>query len=166
MNNTKTMDFKEIMEKVKEVFEEVSNFAYGEEYNISEDFKFSEDLTKKTEEYNKIYEEWKNHPGYNDSKQRDEKYEALLENFKNTPNPQKLQEIEYFESIGLGEMEEVDQYGGEGQGDTWYSVKFFPKHNVYIKVNGWYQSHSGTDFNGWEDCNEVSPKEKTITVYS
>lgn len=69
------------------------------------------------------------------------------------------------EELGLGEIIEVDQYGGEGQGDTWYSIKYFPDHDVYLRVDGWYQSYSGTDFNEWEDVTEVRPKQKTITVY-
>lgn len=66
----------------------------------------------------------------------------------------------------IGKMEEVEQHGGEGEGDDWYSVKFFPKHNIYIKVSGYYSSESGTSFDGWEDdCKEVTPKEKMVTVY-
>lgn len=67
---------------------------------------------------------------------------------------------------GVGSVEEVDQYGGEGQGDTWYSVKYFPDHDVYIRIDGWHQSYEGTEFGGWGDaCSEVRPQQKTITVY-
>ena len=70
------------------------------------------------------------------------------------------------EEIGLGEIKEVEQHGGEGEGSNWYSVKHFIEHDLYIKVSGWYSSYHGTDFNGWEDsCEEVKPQEKTITVY-
>lgn len=65
----------------------------------------------------------------------------------------------------IGEMVEVDQHGGEGEGEDWWSVKHFPKHNIYVKVSGFYQSYNGTDFDGWEDCKEVKPQTKTITVY-
>lgn len=65
----------------------------------------------------------------------------------------------------LGDIEEVDQYGGEGQGETWYSVKHFKDHDVYIKVSGYYASYDGVSFDGWEDCIEVKPQQKTITVY-
>lgn len=68
--------------------------------------------------------------------------------------------------LNLGESKEVDQYGGEGQGDTWYSIKYFKDHNVYLKVSGWYTSYYGTHFDGWDNAvREVVPKEKTITVY-
>jgi hypothetical protein len=69
-----------------------------------------------------------------------------------------------FELEELGEWEEIDQYGGEGQGDNWWSVKHFKDHNVYIKTTGFYSSYNGTDF---EDGygSEVVPKEKTIIVY-
>lgn len=71
-----------------------------------------------------------------------------------------------YDCHGLGVMNEVEQVGGEGKGDTWYSVKYFQDHDVYIKVSGWYQSYSGTDFGDWDEaCKEVRPQEKTITVY-
>ena len=67
--------------------------------------------------------------------------------------------------LGLGEIEEVFQEGGEGEGEHWESVKHFKDHDVYISVSGYYSSYDGTDFDGWEACTEVRPKEKTITVY-
>lgn len=61
---------------------------------------------------------------------------------------------------------EVDQRGGEGEGDDWWSVKYFPEHDIYIRIVGHYQSHHGLDiYDGWDACREVKPKEKTITVY-
>jgi hypothetical protein len=64
----------------------------------------------------------------------------------------------------LGDCDEVDSYGGEGQGDNWYSVKHFPLHDVYIRVDGWYQSHEGVTFDyGFGE--EVRPQQKTITFY-
>lgn len=66
--------------------------------------------------------------------------------------------------LGLGEIEEVTQKGGEGEGSEWYSVKYFKDHDVYIKVEGYYSSYHGTDFeNGYGD--ECRPKLKTITIY-
>jgi hypothetical protein len=67
----------------------------------------------------------------------------------------------------LGECNQVHQKGGEGQGDHWESVKYFPEHDIYIKVTGYYQSYNGTEFyGGYKDCcSEVRPKEKTIIVY-
>jgi hypothetical protein len=71
------------------------------------------------------------------------------------------------EAPELGKIKEVHQQGGEGQGDHWESVKYFPEHDVFIKVVGFYQSYNGTEFyDGWDCCSEVSPKEKTITIYS
>lgn len=65
---------------------------------------------------------------------------------------------------GVGEWKEVSQYGGEGQGEDWYSVKHFEDHDVYIKTDGYYSSYNGTDFdNGYGE--EVRPVQKTITVY-
>lgn len=68
------------------------------------------------------------------------------------------------ENIGIGDFKEVDQHGGEGEGERWWSVKHFSKHNIYIKVRGFYSSYNGTDFDyGWGE--EVKPQEKVVTVY-
>lgn len=64
----------------------------------------------------------------------------------------------------VGEWEEIEQVGGEDEGSTWYSVKFFKDHNVYIKTQGYYSSYNGTDFDyGYGD--EVKPVERTVTFY-
>lgn len=66
--------------------------------------------------------------------------------------------------LGLGKVVEVDRYGGEGQGDLWYTVKHFVDHDVYIKTTGFYQSYSGTDFYDGMG-HEVKPQTKTITIF-
>jgi hypothetical protein len=68
--------------------------------------------------------------------------------------------------LGLGDIEEVAQHGGEGEGEDWYSVMYFKDHDVYLKCQGSYSSYNGTEFYGeWDDCIEVRPQEVTITVY-
>ena len=65
---------------------------------------------------------------------------------------------------GIGEWEEVEQVGGEDEGSTWYSVKYFKDHNVYIQTNGWYASYHGTDFDeGYGE--EVFPVEVKVIQY-
>lgn len=67
---------------------------------------------------------------------------------------------------GIGKMSEVAQEGGEGEGETWFSVKHFLDHDIYVRIDGSYASYSGTDFEDWDDAvKEVRPQEKTITVY-
>lgn len=64
----------------------------------------------------------------------------------------------------LGEWREVVKYGGEDQGSTWYSIKHFKDHDIYIRTDGYYQSYSGVEFDqGYGE--EVRPKEKVVTVY-
>lgn len=66
----------------------------------------------------------------------------------------------------LGYAQVVKQHGGEGQGSSYYTVRYFKDHDVYIRVDGYYQSHYGTDFEPWDkSASIVTPKEKTITVY-
>lgn len=68
--------------------------------------------------------------------------------------------------LGLGDIQEISQYGGEGQGNTWYSVKHFVDHDIYVRVDGHYSSYEGVDFyDDWECCGEVRPVEKTIIEY-
>lgn len=96
-------------------------------------------------------------------------YQEILEKLKEKiKNVRQFAYEDYEQNLGeeLGEVREVEQYGGEGQGDAWYSVKHFINHDVYIKVDGWYQSNYGVEFEDWnEACNEVKPSQKTITVY-
>lgn len=67
---------------------------------------------------------------------------------------------------GLGKWVEVDSYGGEGQGETWWVVIHFKEPDVYIKINGYYTSYDGTNFDSFEDdMRIVEPRQKTITVY-
>ncbi len=95
-------------------------------------------------------------------------YKQILEVLK-----MKLDNVEDFgcedynvEELGLGEIKVADKTGGEGQGEHWHSVKHFVDHDIYIKVTGFYSSQDGVSFyQGWDDCEEVRPYQKTITVY-
>jgi hypothetical protein len=63
-------------------------------------------------------------------------------------------------------FELLDSYGGEGQGDDFWSVYKFTDNRdgeeVLVKFEGWYASYSGAEY---ENCFVVQPREKTITVY-
>ena len=56
----------------------------------------------------------------------------------------------------LGEFKLVDRYGGEGKGDQYWKVYHFIDHEVYIQFDGWYASHSGSEY---EQMFEVTPTE-------
>ena len=58
----------------------------------------------------------------------------------------------------------VDQQGGEGEGEYWYVVRYFSEHDIYIKLEGFYTSYDGVDFNG-DDYVEVFPTIVTKTEY-
>jgi hypothetical protein len=64
---------------------------------------------------------------------------------------------------GLGEVVMIDKFGGEGQGDHAHKVFWFKDHNVYMKIDGFYSSGNGTDWD--DDPYEVKPQQKKITVY-
>jgi hypothetical protein len=142
----------------------VEEFAFND-YPVPDDFTTNSDEEKKIElEYQINQDNYYNHPGYKDSSKIDEEYDKIRDIYFNTPSPYKYKREKWLESLGLGKIEEVDQYGGEGQGDTWYSVKYFVDHDVYIKTNGHYSSYNGTEFyDGYGE--EVKPVEKTIIEY-
>lgn len=58
----------------------------------------------------------------------------------------------------LGKIELADEYGGEGEGSTYYVVVKFVDHDVYIKVDAYYESYDGTDWDSSEFV-QVKPKE-------
>ena len=60
-------------------------------------------------------------------------------------------------------VSQVDSFGGEGQGDTYYFVYKIVDNDTkevnYLSFNFYYDSWNGTDF---EDVVQVSPKEKIV----
>jgi hypothetical protein len=60
----------------------------------------------------------------------------------------------------------VDHYGGEGQGDDYWSVVKFTDNSsgeeVLVRFNGWYLSYSGAEYT---DFDFVTPKQKMVTFY-
>jgi hypothetical protein len=68
--------------------------------------------------------------------------------------------------LGLGPVKQVFRKGGMDQGSDWQRVYHFVDHDVYIKVDGYYSSYCGTEFeDGWDSLSEVRPKEVTITIF-
>lgn len=63
-------------------------------------------------------------------------------------------------------FENVDQHGGEGEGDEYWNVYKFEDvatgEVAHVKVYGWYQSYSGAEYNNW---GFVEPVERMVTFY-
>jgi len=156
------LTFNEIIEQLKPLFENVHDFAYENGPSISEDYEFQDStFNTRWKEYHQLSKKrWDNK--YKDS--HSQIMDNLNTNYKDVS--EKAWEF-YKDETGYNlEWEEVAQKGGEGEGDEWYSVKYFPQHDIYIRVDGWYQSHNGTEFDGWGCCTEVRPKEVLVTVYN
>lgn len=50
--------------------------------------------------------------------------------------------------------------------DPVFTVKYFPQHDLYIRIDGYYSSYDGLSFyDGWGNCKEVRPSIQTVTVY-
>ena len=58
----------------------------------------------------------------------------------------------------------VDNYGGEGMGEEYWSVYSFNNDDdlVYVKFDGYYASYNGADFSRWFF---VDPKEVVVTQW-
>ena len=141
------MTGKEILQVIEESGVSVSSFAYGD-FGVPDDFELPEELRAQREAYTKHWE-----LDYNERQG------------KETPKYDRKAADKYWQDqTGIGAWEEVDSYGGEDQGSTWYSIKHFMDHNVYIRTDGYYQSYNGVEFyKGYG--REVTPKKKTITVF-
>lgn len=62
----------------------------------------------------------------------------------------------------LGNVEMMEQFGGEGDGDQYWAVYHFKDHGVYVQFDGWYASHYGSEYN---DMLEVEPVEVMRTEW-
>ena len=148
------MTYIEIIEKLKTIFTDVDGFAHEnlpyKVANYPEAVK-AQEVRKEFANTHIINWKW-------DSEDNQKIYQSL-------PNEHNIAKSLCMQDLGL-QWEQVDQYGGEGKGDTWYSIKYFPEYDIYIRVDGWYQSYNGTEFHdGWDSCKEVRPQQKTIIVY-
>lgn len=160
---------KKTAEQILEIIENVmtvEELAF-EDYKVPSDFVATEETEKIRKDYNEAYAKVENHPANQkswDERNADVDYIKTSDEWRALPRPQQLLVDEWLVSLGLGKVIEVEQKGGEGQGDEWYSVKHFVDHDVYIKTEGYYSSYNGTDFyEGYG--HEVRPQEITITVY-
>lgn len=148
------LTFKQIIEKLQNNNVSLEDFAFEEVSGNIEDYPEAVKAKKARREHYEKYkgEDWKSGT-------------ECVNIYNSMPNEYEIAKNKFREQLGLN-WKEVDQYGGEGQGDTWYSVKYFSEHDVYIKVEGYYQSYNGTEFyDGWDCCSEVKPTQKIITVY-
>ena len=162
------MTYTEIVDKLKQSLS-IENFAYREfSSGIPKDFQFSSEVVEAEKAKEKALEAWKAHPEYAKylPEGKSQEHDELREKYVALPYEHTLKSTEWLNSLGIGPIEEIDSYGGEGKGETWWVVLFVPNHNVYIKVDGYYTSYDGTSFDSWEEnCSQVEPKEVTITQY-
>ena len=129
----------ELIKKLQEHLT-IEEFAYNE--IPSDNNNFSENAIKAQV----IKDQWikdNPNPGYGKVG-----YDKWQKNYQAVPSKYDVANQEWLLKNNIPEWIEVEQYGGEGQGDTWYSVKHFPSLDIYLKVDGYYQSYNGTNFNG------------------
>ena len=58
----------------------------------------------------------------------------------------------------------VDNFGGEGQGEDYWSVYSFTDGDnvVYVQFDGWYASYNGSEYSEWFF---VKPKQVVVTKF-
>lgn len=70
-------------------------------------------------------------------------------------------------NIGGFIVQGVDQHGGEGMGES-YWVVFSVERDMqkeFFKLDGWYASYNGHEFDNYLDFNEVKQVEKVVKVW-
>ena len=75
-----------------------------------------------------------------------------------------FQEIDGLKNELLGPIKQVEHRGGEGQGTWYYTVMYFEKYDMYVRLSGYYASYDGVDYTG-HDYEHVIPEQQIITVY-
>ena len=151
----------QILEIIEENYSEEA-FAYNDWFD-TDNVEVSEGIGEKEQEEKDAF--WKSieeemEPLYYTERQEHPKFKQ----YQAMPGDYEVKGKYILNQLGLGEVEEVIQVGGESQGTTWYSVKYFKDHDVYIRIDGHYTSYNGADF--YEGYGrEVVPTEKTVVVF-
>ena len=156
---------KQILEIVEENYS-VESFGFDELTDTNTEIEFSAEENQKAEEIEKrrddfyaLMQEEIGSLSYTERK----KHPKFLE-YQGMPTRWEYERDLITNKLGLGKVVEIKQYGGEEMGSTWYSIKHFVDHDVYIKTDGYYQSYNGTDFHDGHG-KEVKPVQKTVTVF-
>lgn len=80
--------------------------------------------------------------------------DVLIENLE--------QEKEYLKKLGLSNFEDK---GGRADTSEFWNVVYFPDHNAYLKISGWYDSYGGYE-HSYDEIKEVKPQTVTKTIYN
>ena len=93
------------------------------------------------------------------------KNNQILLNLLTRRNVQESEQIQINELLSkLGNFELKEQFGGEGDGDRYYSVYHFQDHDIYVKLSSFYSSYDGVDYDDISYYN-VEPVEVTKIEY-
>lgn len=115
---------KQILEIVEKNYE-VSPFAFGE----WDELKDESDVTFDYERADRIGEEkdrfWKSIENQLPHNYKERQEHPLFKQYLSMDTKYGDLEKQALEQLGLGGVEEVARYGGEGKGEVWYSVKHF-----------------------------------------
>lgn len=163
------MNYTEMIQKLKEAYKDnIDDFAWNSHFDAPDDFKPSAATQQLIDEHTIALKKFNDFRTGGKMNYQSDEYINASKEYSSVENPTKRINKEYLEHLGIGGFEEVEQYGGEGEGITWYSVKYFPKHDIYIKVSGYYTSYNGTEFyDGFEgSCSEVRPEKVEVTQYN
>jgi hypothetical protein len=90
--------------------------------------------------------------------------EKIIETLNEKITPSEFAYGDYDQDeLGLGETEIVDDISKtDGYAHV---VVHFTEHNIYIKLEGWYNSYNGSTEYDEPDYSEVKPVVKEVTFY-
>ncbi len=94
-----------------------------------------------------------------------EEEDTGYENFKDAFGYNDMASDDQGDLKELGEIEYLidSERALEGDSECMTTVVLFKDHGVYIRLDGYYASYGGSDWDG--DYFEVKPVEKTVTFY-
>lgn len=149
------MKYIDIIEKLKTLFD-IEDFAFECQQYDFENYPEALEAQKVRQNFIKL------HRSGNDNWDSIENMEI----YKKLPDEYKIINKLYRQSLGFF-WEEIESNNLLTYREQWYSVKYFPDYNVYIKVVGRYCPHNEEVFfdEQWDCCKEVKPIEKTIITY-
>jgi hypothetical protein len=89
--------------------------------------------------------------------------EILKNNFSNEDIGNNEWDIDKLKSFKLESIEVIEEFGGQGLGNLCFIVYYVKDYNLYFKIEGFYSSYSGSEYEN--DPFIVTPVIKPVTFF-
>ena len=92
--------------------------------------------------------------------------QEIIDTLRESISPRDFAYDYELDKLGLGEIKSISNQTGDINSTTYcHVVRLFVDHNVYIKLEGWYSSYSGSREFEDDEYSVVEPVEKVITIW-